>query len=399
MKPMHLLSIASVGLGIAWGQMDIPSHLLNQAAYGKLKKPGVGSLNVSDMHPRQPAGFALNEKTYVMGPGDILSIHLGMYASFQVDPEGNVNIPEVRPVKVGGLVLEAAKKALKTALARSYDTSKVYISLAAPNEYKIPVLGEIMNPGVKPVNSYTRVDEVISAAGGYTRYAIRNRVTLVKASGDTLIIDLARHFNEFRDEDNPGLGFGDKVLVSRMDFTKPYFVIRNGGEVFFHQIEGGERLEDVFLQINNYGLTATPTQVRLVRPGQEPRNMALDRIFDFQPQGGDTVEFKKESEVVFVGGAVIRPGIFDYTPNFSATDYLYLAGLTPQSAYAQNYTLVRQGSVVNSADLARTGVQPGDKIFIDRSNVDFTRDYLSIFASLASIVISSVALYFTVSNK
>ena len=397
MRSIHSSCALLLVVGLGFAQIDFSSQSFNTSNLNKIKKANMGGgtgINPENL-PKVAASAYIQDDKYELGPGDLLSIYLGATSLYQVSPEGTLNVPGVVPVKVGGHTLRQAKADIKKAMASSYDTTKVVVTLASANTFKISVLGEVMNPGLKIITSYTRVEELISFAGGFTRNAIRDNLIVVRTNGDTVLVRLSRHFREFRDEDNPLLNFGDKLIVSRVDFQKPFCVVRVGSESYVHQITGDESLQDVFFQVGNYTQASTPSYAHIKHCGGKEFNLGPELVFQAHPEVGDSIEFKKDVNYVFVGGAVMKPGIYEYAPNYGPVDYLYFAGLTPQSASSETYALVRDGKLYHAGDPASTGVRPGDKIYLERNKVDTTRDYLTIIASLAGIVISSLTLYFT----
>jgi protein involved in polysaccharide export with SLBB domain len=284
---------------------------------------------------------------------------------------------------------------VKVALKKGYDTSKVFVSLAAAKGFKIHVLGEVVNPGAKTTLSFARVDEAIIQAGGFSSNAVRDHIRILRQKGEPSDVDLAAYFEGYLDQDNPHLNIGDKLVVSPIDHTAPLAVIRYNNETYFHHADGKYDLKHIFLQINSYAVNELPPRVRVTGPGGKVISMEMSQAMKYSPAAGDTIEYFKELQNVFVGGAVQRPSVYAYVPQFRAQDYLFLAGILPNSQNSDTYVVLRNGAVLPSSTVEETGIKPGDKIRIDRSRVESSRDYLSIIASLAGIVLSAATLYYT----
>jgi len=340
----------------------------------------------------------IQDSDYVVGPGDLLNVSLGSMSSIRIGPDGMVFFPGIPPIEISDMTLKEAKKTIKQKLSAIYDTSKIFITLASTNLFKVPITGEVGNPGVKKVNSFTRVKDVIDSSGGFTRYAIRNKIILIHGNGDTDEVEIANYFKRFHDEDNPLLKFGDRILVSKVDFNKPLCVIRTSGDVFYNQLDSASRLTDIYLQITNYSQASPPRYARVITAGGVIQQIPPNRIFDFTPKDNDTVELKNEVEQVFVGGSVARPGGYDYVPDYTPSQYIFLAGISPSSASTSDIVVFRNSIPIDLDVIYKTGIKPGDLIYLDRQKLDVFRDYLSIVASLAGIALTAVTLYFVSGN-
>lgn len=372
-----------------------PNSLLKNAK--SLGLSGKGQLPL-DGGIKSVTDAAVSDSLYRVGPGDVFGIYLGEARQVPVNAEGFLQLPDLAPVKVSGLTLRAAKGLIKASLRKSYDTSKVYVTLAGAKSFKVHVLGEVMYPGAKVITGSARVDEVILQSGGFSNSAVRDRVWVILPSGDTSEIRLERFFESYADSDNPHLNIGDKIVVKSIDPAEPIAVVRINNNVYFQKISGDFNLKRVFNQIGAYSVNEFPAHARVIHSGGKLENLQLSEAASYVPVAGDTIELLRESDAVFVGGAVARPSLYPYIPQFSVSDYLYQAGLLPISQHESNAQVTRGDKHLSLREVSETGIKPGDKIKIDRSSMEETRDYLSIVASLAGIVLSAATLYYTFSR-
>ncbi|HKP95107.1 MAG TPA: polysaccharide biosynthesis/export family protein [Fibrobacteria bacterium] len=395
-----LMAVISTGTLAAQEEIDlfkVPS-LINKSKKANLANRL--SLPTEAPLPKLPNDGPIQEDKYLLGPGDLLTVYLGNSARYPVTPEGFVLLPDIPPVNVSGKSLSESKRMLKSALAKQYDTAKVYITLAAPNTFKAQVMGEVVNPGAKSINSFTRVVEALATAGGFTKYSIRDRIKIKHPSGDTSVIPLSTYYSGFKEEGNPYLNIGDMLIIETVRFDKPFCTVKSGDEVYFHQIEGNTSVKEIYAQVNNYAQSSPPAHCR-IRKGASKGTLLLtpDQMGSYLPADKDTVEFLKDVEFVFVGGAVLRPQLYDYVPTFRIGDYLFLAGVTLQSDTKLKYTVTRNKEILSGRAIFDEAVRPGDKIFLERNKVELTRDYLTILASLAGIVLTAATLYYTTTNN
>ncbi len=389
---MKLLSwiAASFVLGGAYVSAQTSNSFLSQG----LPAPETRFLTQNDgILPDRP----LSDEEYILGPGDLFNIPLGGNPGFKVDPQGMLALPGVAPIKVSGMTLAEGKKALKRNLARAYDTSKVYITLGGPNVFRVSLQGEVSQPGHKATNSFTRVMELIQSSGGFTRFSIRDTVTIIGYDGQVRHASLHDAFNRGEYEKNLLLRFGDEVRVGRVDFNKPYCIVKYEGRTYYHQINDRSSLANIQFEVANFSRGLGTAGAKVTSPGNPPRHVPPDEMFGWSPNPGDTVDFVQENQNVYVGGAVMRPGALPYTGNLSASDYTFLAGLSSESSSDNDIRIVRNGKSI-PLDAHGQQVRPGDQIYVKRDGVYMTRDYLAIAASLASIIISSVTLYITASQ-
>lgn len=102
----------------------------------------------------------------------------GYLYGYDVDPEGNIVIPAMGTIKVGGLTLDEARKILQSSADHVFKNSTVECKLLS---FKFTVIGEVRLPGTyMNYNNYLTVLEAIGRAGGVGDYGNRNRVLVVR---------------------------------------------------------------------------------------------------------------------------------------------------------------------------------------------------------------------------
>ena len=162
---------------------------------------------------------AASYPSYVIGPGDLLSITLfgerELPTQFLVDTEGYVTYPLVGELKVGGLTQNQAGVALEKALAHYLRTPQATVLIAESNAYMISVLGEVGHPGRIRIRGTPRLLNVLAEAGGPLPSANLSGVVLIH-DGKRKPLDLSRFYNDSRGPDTQALLFpGDAILVPR----------------------------------------------------------------------------------------------------------------------------------------------------------------------------------------
>jgi polysaccharide biosynthesis/export protein len=136
-----------------------------------------------------------------------------------VTPEGTVILPGMGVVNVLGLTIDVAEEAVQALVYRYYRNVAVHLALSQVRSFKVFVLGDVPDPGVKEATATTRVSEVLPAFTGPVRRSIRLR----RATGDTLSVDLLRFLRLGDLSANPTLREGDALIVRHVDETIEVF--------------------------------------------------------------------------------------------------------------------------------------------------------------------------------
>jgi polysaccharide export outer membrane protein len=86
---------------------------------------------------------------YILGPADIISIDLtdtdDLDNSYEIDPDGFIDLPFVGKVKIDGLVLDGAQNILKQMIGEFYINPDLQISIDEYNSSKVYIVGAVRN--------------------------------------------------------------------------------------------------------------------------------------------------------------------------------------------------------------------------------------------------------------
>jgi polysaccharide biosynthesis/export protein len=98
---------------------------------------------------------------------------------YLVDPHGNINMPALGVIPVAGQTKQQITESLKAKLRR-YIQKEPIVTMRIIN-FKISIDGELMRPGVFDVpNERITLPEAISLAGGFTVFAQKNDIMIVR---------------------------------------------------------------------------------------------------------------------------------------------------------------------------------------------------------------------------
>jgi len=181
--------------------------------------PLAGQLPPLDIAPQEDA---VDPETYVVGPGDLLSLHLygrqNVSSFAQVNPQGRIFIPNVGLVRVAGLALKDAEKTLASRIQVTYPRLGFALALARPRRFVVQVAGLVQKPGMYQATPLTRVSSLIEMAGGRLPGGSLRHVE-VQRRGGTIEADLHVFYARGDRSKNPFLLEGDVVYVPKATFA------------------------------------------------------------------------------------------------------------------------------------------------------------------------------------
>jgi len=114
-----------------------------------------------------------------------------------VSPEGSISFPLLRTVDLAGLTVLEAEKKLTGLLGHGYLVSpSVTVVVERSAGRHVYLLGQVKTPGSIeiPVDESLTLVEAISHAGGFTDFAARDRVTIMrshKGQQETFVVNVA----------------------------------------------------------------------------------------------------------------------------------------------------------------------------------------------------------------
>src|SRR5216683_1070024 len=184
-------------------------------------------------------------KDLLIGAGDLLEVSLYGMPDFKTDVRvnsgGEISLPMLGTVAVGGLSIEQAQALIERKLSQKGLFNDPHVTVFE-KEYAtqgISLLGEVQRPGIYPLLGSRKLYDAISAAGGTTPKA--GRYVLITRRNDpqhSVRVPLLTGAPESM-ENNVTVEPGDTILVSKAgvvyvvgDVHQPGgFVIENGNDI------------------------------------------------------------------------------------------------------------------------------------------------------------------------
>jgi len=124
---------------------------------------------------------------FLLGPEDELEItvwkNLELSRVTTIRPDGLISMPLIGDIQAAGLTADALAQHIADRLKQYFATTPaVSVSVKTINSYSVYVLGEVAKPGKYQLKSYITVLQAISMAGGFTIYASKNNLQVLRVT-------------------------------------------------------------------------------------------------------------------------------------------------------------------------------------------------------------------------
>jgi polysaccharide export outer membrane protein len=135
----------------------------------------------------QPPDPAERPADYVIGPEDVVDIAVWNNAAISrtvpVRPDGKISLPLLNDVQAGGLTPVQLRDALTKALTTFVPKPEVSVIVREVHSVKVTVIGQVKLPGRYELKSRATVLDVLAMAGGFTDYAARDSIVVLRQEG------------------------------------------------------------------------------------------------------------------------------------------------------------------------------------------------------------------------
>lgn len=129
-------------------------------------------------------GVAVDPKTYVIGPEDILYIRVWREPDFSgpegVRPDGKITLPLIGDVQAAGLTPERLAAQLDQALGTYLTKPDVIVTVAQVNSKKYFIQGEVNHSGQFPLIGPITIFEALSNASGFRDFADKKHIVIIR---------------------------------------------------------------------------------------------------------------------------------------------------------------------------------------------------------------------------
>jgi protein involved in polysaccharide export with SLBB domain len=206
--------------------LSLPEFMLAQTMPGTVasQSAATSTSRAPASAPPSTAGVSAPQG-YTLSPGDQVAVEVfgedDLRTNGRLNSDGNLTVPLLGSIHLAGMTPTQAASRVTELYSRDYLVNpKINVTLVSYGSRRFTMLGEIGHPGIFEM-SPDGIDllEAVAMAGGYTRIAAPERITIRRhtASGEQIIKVNAKRFTKGK-----GGGFrvepGDTITVGESIF-------------------------------------------------------------------------------------------------------------------------------------------------------------------------------------
>jgi polysaccharide biosynthesis/export protein len=158
---------------------------------------------------------------FVLGVGDVVGINVwetpALSTSATIRPDGTITMPLVGDLQALGKTPTALKNEIKKRIADFVKTAEITVAVTEWHSYRFTVSGEVASPGLFSQEQYVTVSEAIALAGGFSRFARRNEMKLMRRGADGKIRNIPLAYDLLATGERPDMNIyvisGDSLYV------------------------------------------------------------------------------------------------------------------------------------------------------------------------------------------
>lgn len=266
---------------------------------------------------------------YRLGPGDQLQIEVWGASEAnitqKVTPDGYISIPDVGPINVNGLTVQAATNKIKGKLSQIYAgmaspnvnlSTNVKVSLGQIRTIQVNIMGEVARPGTYALSSFSTVFHALYKAGGISRLGSLRNIKVVRGGRTVATVDVYDYIIRGKSHSDIRLQEGDVILAS------PYeALVLIKGKVkrpMYYEMKSSESIRTLINYAGGFSNDAYTKTVTVNRNNTKEKTMCTVDDMNyvvFKVKDGDEVSvgaiLDRYDNRITLKGAVYRPGYYE----------------------------------------------------------------------------------------
>jgi len=171
--------------------------------------------------PPPPDEGPMDRAEYVIGPADVLRVLVWKQPELSLDvpvrPDGKITVPLVNDVQAAGLTTSEVRDVIAKALTDYVAAPDVTVVVREIRSKNVQVIGEVGTPATVPLAADMRVLDAIAYARGFTPFADKSDVRVLRPNPDGSVVEYRFNYNAFlrgkQPEANLRLHPGDTIVV------------------------------------------------------------------------------------------------------------------------------------------------------------------------------------------
>lgn len=164
-------------------------------------------------------------KNYVLQYGNVLEITTNEMAlmetnpaqseTYIIDSEGNIFHRLFGLVHLGGLTVDKSQEILTEMARRYFREPIVTVDVLELSSRNVFIFGEVVRPGIYPIEGNIQLAEFIANIGGLTNEADLREIVVTRRQGRPVIFNLEDFLFKRDDSKNVFLEDGDRIIVQK----------------------------------------------------------------------------------------------------------------------------------------------------------------------------------------
>jgi len=163
---------------------------------------------------------SVQDDGYKLGPGDLVRVAVWKNAEvsgeFRVRPDGMFSMPLVGDVHAQGKTTNEITAQVTEKLKAFIESPFVSTIVVEAKSNKFYVMGEVAKPGTYIIEGNLTVLQALSMAGGFTTFASKEKMVLVRGTGEkqkNIPLSYSRILRKPGEDENPVLQRGDTLVI------------------------------------------------------------------------------------------------------------------------------------------------------------------------------------------
>jgi polysaccharide export outer membrane protein len=162
------------------------------------------------------------KQNYVIGEADFLRVTVWNHGQLSLDsvvvrPDGKISMPLIDDVHAAGMTAQELKGVISERLSEYVADPEVTVVVLQINSKFVYVLGEVAREGPVSLRGNMRVVDVLATAGGFSPFADKDRVLIIRGTEAGAPKEFRFNYNTFVDGTNLAQNVlllpGDKIVV------------------------------------------------------------------------------------------------------------------------------------------------------------------------------------------
>jgi protein involved in polysaccharide export with SLBB domain len=291
---------------------------------------------------------------YIVGPRDQLSINVYGKSVVNwnpvVNPDGNINVPNIGIINVGGKTIEVVRSLIKSKLSGFYhdigNGTNVAVDLGNIRSIKVHLVGQLVRPNTYTMSSLSTVFAALYAAGGPSENGSLRQIQVIRNNRLIRTMDVYDFLVKGSQKDNITLQDEDIIRVPTYR-TRVELAGRVKIPALF-EVLPGESLQDIIDYAGGFADNAYTSRI-IVSQIKNQQHALTDVVeTDYKsyiPLRGDKFIIEpvldRFENRVTIKGAVFRPSDYELSKGLMLSQLIEKAAGLKEDAFMERGTITR----------------------------------------------------------